>query len=481
LAGLIASGVPMTGDEQHVDGPADCGESESDGEPFDLHAVLSDDALLNALGPDGLDNTTIRERFADSQPDALIDLLLTVRGSAGAVDAREPDVGRPASSGCGGPASRSSRPVGGGAPEPRRSLRISLTLAAAALTAALLAPGIEARAAVPGDALWPVTLVLYPGRVVSVDAADQVTRRLDAAAAAMVAGDDRAARIELQAAEGQLSRVSAKDGRPALQARHGDLDRALHVATGDDADAGARTTQPSPGPARRGPTAHPVPPASQLDTPMTVSTTTAAITTRPPEGARRRTGERPAVRPDESEAPRTTPGRPEQGHTRAPGAAHRTDTARPAGRPRPPEPARSHDRPRALGEGSPAVRPRPAERARPADHRRPAKQRRPADEGRRADQPRRAEPARSADQPRAPDQPGSPGAGRTPGRSGGSEPAHRSDQTGTADSRPAGRDRGGRNADRGRQQQPAHDDPHGGRSADAGAQGHDRSSGRSGS
>ncbi|MDT7703557.1 MAG: hypothetical protein QOJ30_5882, partial [Pseudonocardiales bacterium] len=116
------------------------------------------------------------------------------------------------------------------APEPRRSLRISLTLAAAALTAALLAPGIEARAAVPGDALWPVTLVLYPGRVVSVDAADQVTRRLDAAAAAMVAGDDRAARIELQAAEGQLSRVSAKDGRPALQARHGDLDQALHLA-----------------------------------------------------------------------------------------------------------------------------------------------------------------------------------------------------------------------------------------------------------
>jgi hypothetical protein len=405
----------MTGDEQHGDGPADCGESESDGEPFDLHAVLSDDALLNALGPDALDDTTIRERFADSQPDALIDLLLTVRESAGAVDAREPDGGRPASSGCGGPASRSSRPVGGGAPGPRRSRRISLTLAAAALTAALLAPGIEARAAVPGDSLWPVTIILYPQRAESVNAAENVTRRLDAAAAAMAAGDDRAARIELQAAEGQLSRVSAKDGRPALQARHGDLDRALHVATGDDADAGARTTQPSPGPARRGPAAHPVPPASQLDTPMTVSTTTAAITTRPPEGARRRTGERPAVRPDESEAPRTTPGRPEQGHTRAPGAAHRTDTARPAGR------------------------------------------------------------------PRAPDQPGSPGAGRTPGRSGGSEPAHRSDQTGTADSRPAGRDRGGRNADRGRRQQPAHDDPHGGRSADAGAQGHDRSSGRSGS
>jgi hypothetical protein len=75
----------MTGDEPHVDGPADC---ESDGAPFDLHAVLADDALLEALGPDGLDGITIRERFADSHPDTLIDLLLSVRETAGAVDPR---------------------------------------------------------------------------------------------------------------------------------------------------------------------------------------------------------------------------------------------------------------------------------------------------------------------------------------------------------------------------------------------------------
>ena len=218
----------MTGDEPHVDGPADGGEP--DGEPFDLRAVLSDDALLDALGPDGLDDTTTRQRFAESQPDALIDLLLTVRESAGAVDTRTPpaDVS-PACTGCDAPGDRPRR-GGRRAPEPRRSRRISLTLAAAALTAAFLAPGIEARAAVPGDSLWPVTLVLYPGRVVSVDAADQVTRRLDAAAAAMATGDDRDARTELQAAESQLSRVSAEDGRPALQTRHGDLDQALHGA-----------------------------------------------------------------------------------------------------------------------------------------------------------------------------------------------------------------------------------------------------------
>jgi hypothetical protein len=71
----------MTGDEPRVGAPVDCGES--DDEPFDLRAVLSDDALLDALGPDGLDDAEVRERFADLQPDALIELLLTVRESAG--------------------------------------------------------------------------------------------------------------------------------------------------------------------------------------------------------------------------------------------------------------------------------------------------------------------------------------------------------------------------------------------------------------
>jgi hypothetical protein len=415
----------MTGDEPHVGGPADCGES--DGEPFDLHAVLSDDALLDALGPDGLDDTEVREQFADSQPDALIELLLTVRESAGAADAREPDGGRPASSGCGGPESRPPRPVGGGATGPRRSRRISLTLGAAALVAALLAAGIGARAAEPDDALWPVTSILYPQRAESVDAADQATRRLDAAAAAMAAGDDLAARIELQAAESQLTRVRAEDGRPALQARHGDLDRALNAAAGDDADAGTRTTQPSPGPARRGPAVHRVPPASQRDTLTTISITTARITTRPPEGARRRTGERPAGRPD---APRTTPGHPERGHARAPGAAHRADTARPA------------------GQGSPAGQAHPSEQSRRSEGRRPL------DEGRPAEQPRRAEPARPADQAGTPHQSGSPGNARC------AEPAPSADRARIPD-------------------QPG-SSGEGRRSADAGTQGHDRASGRSG-
>jgi hypothetical protein len=273
----------MTGDEPHVDGPADC---ESDGAPFDLHAVLADDALLEALGPDGLDGITIRERFADSHPDTLIDLLLSVRETAGAVEVREPDAddSRLVSTGCDRPASRSSPRVRESAPGRRRFRRISLTLAAAALTAAFLAPGIGARAAGPGDALWPVTIVLYPGRVVSVRAVEQVSRRLDAAAAAMAAGNDQDARIELQAAESQLDRVSAKDGRPALQARQGDLDHALHAATRTDGDAGTRTKTPSTGPARDGPAAYPIPPTPTRGAPTATPTTITTITTGLPTG-----------------------------------------------------------------------------------------------------------------------------------------------------------------------------------------------------
>ncbi|MEN3303319.1 hypothetical protein [Pseudonocardia sp.] len=265
----------MTGDEPRVGAPVDCGESGD--EPFDLRAVLSDDALLDALGPDCLDDAEVRERFADLQPDALIELLLTVRESAGDADSPEPDGGRSASSGCGGPASRSSRPVCGGAPKHRRARRISLILGAAALVAALLAAGIGARAADPHDALWPVTVILYPHRARSVNAAEQVSRRLDAAAAAMAAGDDRAARIELQAAEGRLARVGAEDGRPALQARHGDLDHALHVAVRTGEDAGTRATTPSTGPPRQGSAPHTLPSALGRGSPPSTFTTGATI------------------------------------------------------------------------------------------------------------------------------------------------------------------------------------------------------------
>jgi hypothetical protein len=446
----------MPGDEPHGDGPADCGES--DGEPFDLRAVLSDDELLDALGPDGLDDPTIRERFADSHPHDLVELLLSVRESAGAGAPREPDGARLAPTGCDGPGSRLSRWVRGSATGPRRrSRRISLTLGAAVLVAALFAASIGAGAAEPGDALWPVTNILYPERAESVRAAAQVSRRLDAAATAMEAGDDRGARIELQAAESQLGRVRAEDGGSELQARHGDLDHALRQATRTGGKAGTRATTPSTGPEGRGPAAYPVSPTPARDGPTTVSTTTATITTGQGEGARRRTSHAPAGPANTQEAPRTTAEPPEQGRTgqgrtSPPDPAPGSDTARPADQPRPP------DQPRPLKEGRPADQPRPhtegegrpADQPRHADQPRSPDQPRPHTEGRPAEQPRPPDQAHPADQPRRPDQARS------------ADPQSRA--------RPDG---GSRGSDRGSPQQPSHGDSDGraGRTADSGTQG----------
>ncbi|MBN9107166.1 MAG: hypothetical protein J0I34_00145 [Pseudonocardia sp.] len=158
-------------------------------EPFDLCAVLADDALLDALGPRAESDARIRARFGD---DVLVETLLLYRG----------------------------RQL---APTPRirvtRRFRPRATVVAAALIAVVfgLGSGLDAGIGPPGPPTGP--------------AAHTVDRYLKLAAANLASGDHASARVDVVRAGRLLGAVRAADARSELEARWVAIDRAVRDTT----------------------------------------------------------------------------------------------------------------------------------------------------------------------------------------------------------------------------------------------------------
>ncbi len=195
---------------RHRDGDdfADAGEVE------DLLGILADDALLDMLGQDDVDEEAVRLYCGDAAQDRLVDVLLAWRHD---ID-REPS-GPPAELAA---ACAAVKVMPARRPRHRR-IPLTACIAAAALVAVCLGVGLGARNATPGDPLWGVTQLLYSQHADSMQAAAQVRSILDASAADITAGRADDARTALRAAGDRLAQVRLEDGRSVLQSRHDDL------------------------------------------------------------------------------------------------------------------------------------------------------------------------------------------------------------------------------------------------------------------
>lgn len=183
-------------------------EPPGDDEPFDLFAVGADDRLLDDLGQDlpaedGVDDPAER-------------VLTAWRASLLPHQLPEPPVVTPV------------------APVRRRAM--PMIAAATAIVALLLGTAaIGSRAAGPDDMLWPLTKLLWPDRIASVDAAEHAEIALDLARTALDDGEPPQASIVLTAAAQEISRVQPRDGRAELDADYDqlwtELEEVMAIAT----------------------------------------------------------------------------------------------------------------------------------------------------------------------------------------------------------------------------------------------------------
>jgi hypothetical protein len=206
------------------DGAAD-GLTEDDLDIDELVQVWRDDALVDALA---------RARSADELQELVFDisadrelvetLLMWRRKSA---------------------AERVGRPEDPDRAEPRRDPRPRLRRARAPMvslvTAALVgALAMSAYAAEPDKPLWTVTQILYSDHAESVRAAYDVQRDLDAARAALAAGQRKDAGTALAAAAARIPAVHSGEGRTELEDSYRRVATQLHTVARD------RPTKPRP-------------------------------------------------------------------------------------------------------------------------------------------------------------------------------------------------------------------------------------------
>ncbi len=100
----------------------------------------------------------------------------------------------------------------------RRALRPMIAVVAAICALVLGSASVGAQSARPGDALWPLTRVLYADHAHSVVAAQAVSRSLKSARVALGSGDAGRAIVALTAASRDVEKVAVVDGRKDLQA-----------------------------------------------------------------------------------------------------------------------------------------------------------------------------------------------------------------------------------------------------------------------
>lgn len=197
---------------------------------LDIYAVVSDDVLLDRVGGGGVDldlfdGSTIESLLQQWRADCLLDLPPAPTGRR---VRRASHWGR-----------RAPRRESAGL-ERRRSPWQAATGIAASIILLLGGTTVAgSRTARPGDALWPVTQLLWSDRADSVLASQAVHQLLGEAHQALQAGDLGRARIALAAAAGNFPRIQAQDGRESMLA---DLQNTQRQIDSSPASAGSQTS-----------------------------------------------------------------------------------------------------------------------------------------------------------------------------------------------------------------------------------------------
>jgi len=197
--------------------------------PADLAAVQADDALLDALGglnpsPEGSDARLAQvlmawRREVDSEP--ITRVMDTDTALAVVARARRP--------------------------ERRRSSGLVSVAAAAVLAIAFSGVGLGARAAEPGDRLWPLTKVLFSSVAESKQAAAEASEQLQQADTALAEGRPEDADAALLKVEQELAAIPPDDkDRAGLEAMRDELKQRLESQSNTDDPDGA-TGSDNPG------------------------------------------------------------------------------------------------------------------------------------------------------------------------------------------------------------------------------------------
>jgi hypothetical protein len=148
---------------------------------------------------------------------------------------------------------------------PRRSLRPILGVATAICALLLGSAAVGAHSAAPGDALWPLTQVLYAEHADSVQARLAASSSMSSARAALSSGNAIKASVALTAASDEVQRVAVTDGKEKLQA---DLNSLwIDVSRIDVSDSASSQTE-----TRNVPVPVPPPTTGEIDTPTGAST-----------------------------------------------------------------------------------------------------------------------------------------------------------------------------------------------------------------
>ncbi|MDQ2847108.1 MAG: hypothetical protein M3Y77_12330, partial [Actinomycetota bacterium] len=241
----------------------------------DIHAVVSDDALLDRLGSglDIFDDVPVEAILQQWRADCLLSELPGVpkgRAVRRATEWLEPD-------------SRRSRR--------HRSWQAATGIAASIALLLGATTAIGARTAHPGDALWPVTELLWSDRADSVKAQQSAQQAVVEAQKALATGDIPRARAALSSAETVLSRIESQEGHDSVQAdlnamaiRLGALAPSSSPAAGSSspavdqqgADAGPATDPVTPGDHDANVAAAPSHPSVPSSTPVSAATRAAA-------------------------------------------------------------------------------------------------------------------------------------------------------------------------------------------------------------
>jgi hypothetical protein len=258
--------------------------TEQDG-PVDLSALRADDELLTALC--SFDNSA---GTSDQDPE-LKSLLLSWRL---AVDA-EP-IGELVDT----DTAMTTIAVGARLHKRRPRYLVPLATAAAALVVLFGGMGLAARSAVPGDALWSISQVLYSDHAHSVEAAALVRTDLNHASEAMQQGHFLEARNALVQAQASLPAVDSEDGKANLQAQQQNL---LDLLDNTTALTTSPTTPVGTDPVATTPTSPP--PDSSVDPSQAAVPPPTTTTTQPPS-SEPTTTDAPPTSTTDSPSPQTS-------------------------------------------------------------------------------------------------------------------------------------------------------------------------------
>jgi hypothetical protein len=165
------------------------------------------------------------------------------------------------------PVRRVSEVVVKGSLPRRRALRPALSIAAAIAMLLAGSATVAAKSADPGDILWPITEMVWPARVQSVQSVQEVRAALEQARSALDDGRPQDAQLALLNAAVQLGSVDEADGRADMANAVNDLWAA--AAPGESLAGGALQIEPK--------SSSPAPSVTIGSTPAVVNPVTGAL------------------------------------------------------------------------------------------------------------------------------------------------------------------------------------------------------------